>query len=353
MKEQGHLKTYDIILTAKSPVFIGSGVEYNKKEYYYDRARGKVHIINIPSMISLLCSKNLVDEYENYMLTANYDLYQFFTKCKITASELDKITLYTVNVGNALVQNRTLAGIMQFIRDQNGRPYIPGSSLKGALRTVILQKLISEEKKEFAYKMQTKDFEKLYFNTLNLYVKKPNNEVNSIMRGISISDSEAIDPNRIILTRKTDFSVYGKNKEINNIREAISPNTTIHFTMTLDESIHSCLNIDFIRNAINEYGRYYNETYQKSFHLPSECIKESYENCIVLGGGSGYFGKNIMYPLLGKQEAVKQVSLIMQKNFRKHYHDRDIALGISPHMLKYTQYQNRYYHYGVCQVDIS
>ena len=353
MKVQGHLKTYEIILTTKSPVYIGSGTEYSKKEYYYDRIHGRVHILNIPAMIALLCKKGLVDDYENYMLNSRYDLYQFFSKAKIIGSDLDGITEYTADVGDALVQNRTLAGIRQFIRDYNGKPYIPGSSLKGSLRTVILWKMISEEKKELNSDLKTKDFEKLYLNKLKLNSRGPQDEINSLMRGISISDSEAIDSHRMILTRKVDLTVNGIKHEINTIREAISPMTTIRVIMTIDESIHSCIDIDFIKSAIKEYGRYYNETFQKSFHLPPDCTYESFEDCIVLGGGSGYFSKNIIYPLLGKPEAVKQVSAMMSRQFKAHRHERDIALGISPHMLKCTEYQDRIYHYGICKVSIQ
>jgi len=352
MKEQGHLSSYEIILTAKSPVYIGSGTEYNKKEYYYDRAHNRVHIINMPALLSLLHKRNLADEYESYMLYADYDLCEFFRRIKITSSELNELTEYTADVGDALVANEPLAAINQFIRDAKGRPYIPGSSLKGCLRTAILWKMISEDKSKFSIDMDGKLIEKKYLNILNLMVDKPASEINDIMRGISISDSDAIDPNRIILTKKIDISVNGISKDINSIREAIAPNTTVRFIMTIDRSVPLCPDINYIRSAISEYGSFYNRTFQKSFHLPQNSVQESFDNCLVIGGGSGYFGKNIVYPALNKQEAVRTVAYIMTGNARTHNHERDIALGISPRKLKHTKYQNRSYHYGVCHIEI-
>jgi len=352
MKEYGHLKSYEIILTAKSPVFIGSGIEYSKKEYYYDRARGRVHIINLPAMMSLLYDKKLINDYEDYILNTDYDLYRFFGKVKITESELNEITEYTANVGDALLPDKSLSGIKQFIRDKNGRPYIPGSSLKGSLRTAILWKMITEDKSRFDIEQTTKIIEKTYLNRLKLNTEKWTNEVNDIMRGIIISDSEAIDPDRIILTKKIDLSVNGIAKDINTIREAIAPNTVIRLIMTIDSSVSSYIDINYIRNAISEYGRYYYKTFQQSFRLPADYVQESFENCLVLGGGSGYFGKNIVYPPLIRQDAVRRVSVIMAENAKNHHHERDIVLGISPRMLKITKYQGRSYHYGVCRIEI-
>ena len=352
MKKIGHLETHELILTTKSPVFIGSGAEYNKKEYYYDRAHGQVHFLNMPALMSLLINKGLIDQYESYMLNSNDDLYHFFLKAKISKQELSVITEYIAKVGDALIENKALAGIQQFIRDHNGRPYIPGSSLKGCLRTVILWKMIFDNKIDVPDNFQINDIENFYLHTLNLNTNTQD-LINSVMRSISISDGESIDPQRMILTKKIDVTVKGIKKDVPTIREAISPGTTTRFIMTIDKSISSGLDIDYIIKAIAEYGRYYNDTFQKSFSLPPESIRESFENCIVLGGGSGYFGKSIMYPLLGKAKAVKQVSAIMIHEYGNHHHEKDIALGISPHMLKHTKYQNRYYHYGVCQIAIN
>jgi len=352
MKEYGHLKSYEIILIAKSPVFIGSGMEYSKKEYYYDRARGKVHIINIPAMLSMLYKKDLIDDYEDYILNSNYDLCRFFCIIKITENELNEITEYTANIGDALVPDKPLAGIKQFIRDKNGKPYIPGSSLKGCLRTAILWKMITEDKSKFDIEQDSKMIEKSYLNILQLNTEKWTNEVNDIMRGIIISDSETINPDRIILTKKVDLSVNGKPCDVNIIREAIAPGTSIRFTMTIDCSVGSYIDINYIKNAISEYGSYYYNTFLKSFRLPTDSVQESFENCLVLGGGSGYFGKNIVYPPYNKQEAVRIVSKIMAENAKDHFHEMDTSLGISPRKLKITRYQGRSYHYGVCRIEI-
>lgn len=350
MNSYSHLKTYKIELITKSPVYIGSGTEFHKKEFYYDRTKNVVHIIETQELLSFLIQKGLIDEYEKYMLTykSNKDLYHFMGTCKINTKEINKLTKYTVKVGDALVANRTLASIQQFVRDYEGNPYIPGSSLKGCLRTAILWKMISKEKRPPENKIKT--LEAKYLNTLNLNAKELN-ECNSILRGISISDSQPIDKDKIILTRKIDLSLNGKPFPLNAIREAIEPGTSVYFTLTIDESIDTCLNVDYLRECIRDYGKYYYDTYISAFKLPYNSVYETFDDSLVLGGGSGYFGKNIIYPLLGKEKAVKKVSAIMDRKFKKHNHKLDYK--ISPRTLKMTSYKGKLYQYGVCKLLID
>ena len=62
--------------------------------------------------------------------------------------------------------------------------------------------------------------------------------------------------------------------------------------------------------------------------------------------------KLTVHPYLGKKRGLKKTAEIMQSNFKFHHHDRDEALGISPHTLKYTKYQGKYYLMGLCGVEI-
>lgn len=350
-----HLEQYELKLITKTPVFVGSGREYNKRDYYFDAKNKKVHFINIPGMMSMLYSKNLINEYEEFILNRPYEnLNHFFRDYNISTSEINLITDYTANAADAIVEGKSFAGVMQFVRDPQHRPYIPGSSVKGCLRTVLLWKLIQQSNQNELvndYKKARK-VEANYLNTVILRKDEPHDEINSIMRGISISDSLPIDNDRMILTRKIDVSTSGKSKTVNVVREAIAPETTVKFVLTLDKSVDKNLDDKLIMEAVKNFASYYKETYLSSFHIPEDAVNVS-GNFIVFGGGSGYFGKNIAYPIYGKALAVKKVSEIMKDKFEKHYHEKDVVLGISPHMLKYTKYHSRLYQYGVCEVVIN
>ncbi|HPU62915.1 MAG TPA: type III-A CRISPR-associated RAMP protein Csm5 [Mobilitalea sp.] len=355
----GHLEQYDLKLIAKSPVFIGSGREYNKRDFYFDEENKKVHFINIPKMMSELRKKGLVDEYEKFILCRpDESLNDFFNDFNLK-EEIDSMTDYTADAADAIKEGDPFASVMQFMRDERYRPYIPGSSLKGCLRTALLWLFIKSNERKVNDNKDVKKIEAEYLNTLNLYKKDPNNEINSIMRGISISDSLPIDNSRMILTKKIELYPTGKDNDINLIREAVSPGTVINFKLTIDKSVASNLNINLIMDAVKNYASYYKKTYISSFYIPDYKKVISYDNFIVLGGGSGYFGKNIIYPIYckngvnGKKQAVKRVSKIMQERYEGHYHEKDIDLGISPHIIKYTKYQSLLYQYGICEVVIN
>ncbi len=356
MNQSEHLKTYKLTLLTKAPLFIGSGQKYNKKEYYFDSQQKRAIFINTKKFFSLLSEKKLLDKYEQYIYwREDIDLKGFLDENGIYAQKIQEIKDYDLNTGNAIDKNHSLAEVHQFIRDANMRPYVPGSSVKGCLRTAILWNLIKENEsiKSSIEKQIEKQYNENDKKVLNLEVEYLN-AVNSIMRAISISDSIPIDNSKMSLAAKIDISVKGKEKPIKKVvREVIIPETKIHFILTIDESINKNLNVDFIRKVISEYGDYYKETFAESFKTPPNAICENFKNCIVLGGGSGYFGKNICYPYYGKDKAVEKVSEIMSRQFRNHNHEKDKEIGISPHMLKHTHYNKKSYHFGVCEVKIE
>ena len=352
MKE--YLLVYDVKLTVRAPLFVGSGRSYSKKEYVYDSKSHEVRIMDEDKMLDALVRDRLIDAYEHYTLRRPYaQMGEFLKECGFSPEETEAMTLYRASAADALVPGKTLAEIWQFTRDVRHDPYVPGSSLKGALRTAILMKMISQGEKIHldpdSRRGSRQDIEPAYLNSLGFKNARKTDETNSVMRGVSVSDSLPISQNDIILARKDDISVGGLKNSINTIREAVRPGVAISFRLTLDSSVKSAVNADFIRDAVAEYGEYYFKTYASSFRLPDNAKKdERFTDCIVLGGGGGYFGKNIVYPMLGKEAGLEYVTNIMKNKFRNHRHEDDVEKGISPHCLKHTTYNGLSYHFGVC-----
>jgi CRISPR-associated protein Csm5 len=126
--------------------------------------------------MSKIIEYGLVDEYEHFILHRPSDyLHDFLRQCKFSEKDIKAMTLYKTNAGNALVPGKSLSEIHEFIHDKLFRPYIPGSSLKGAFRTAILMKLIRENPRDFTLRpgARSKFVEEAYLHTLNL--NKDNN----------------------------------------------------------------------------------------------------------------------------------------------------------------------------------
>jgi len=365
---------YKVTLTVRTPVHIGSGAATLKKMYLYDRKSNMVSFVDTQKLFNLIIDNDLLELYEDFMLRQNCSLTDFLVnQCKFTSEQLEPVITNSVSAADALGE-RPIADIHRFMRDAHGRVYIPGSSLKGALRTALLLDMIDADGQRpqdtfdsFDYRDReaqrvarnhAKQLETRYLHTVRIeYEKygekktvKPEDARCDIMHGVSVSDSLPIDDSRIILCRKDDFSVRGNKNSINLVRECLRPGTTVEFVLTLTGGI----TIEQLRTAVSSYyGRYY-DTYVYSFDAIDKEAQIDDRDCIVLGGGNGYFGKNIVYAVSGKEKGTRFVSSLLQWKFYKHRHQNDSAnYGISPRMLKYTQFNRQYYLFGLCKVEFA
>lgn len=111
-------------LTTLTPLHIGDG---NELQYNLDyiKSRNAIEVLDVESILEELGS---IPGAINEMGRGNFDLLRFMRDFHIT-----KQYLYTM----AYRGDRPPRSIRSFIKDAYGRIYIPGSSLKGALRTAL------------------------------------------------------------------------------------------------------------------------------------------------------------------------------------------------------------------------
>lgn len=358
------LQVFDLILTAEAPVFIGCGKTILKKNYLYDSRTNQVSIFDEEKLFALLFEKNLEDPFERFMLGRFDNLLVFLTRdCHLTETDWKPALRYVFDAGAALDARHTLTDIQTFIRDAAGRVYIPGSGVKGALRTVLLHQLIREEGKEYFRLEQTPKSrakfgvipEERYLHTLKLKPNRPDDAVNSLLRGIQISDSTPISDKDMVLADKWDCQPDGTLKKVPVCRESIRPGTRLCFKLTLDQSIlKGAVTRKRLLQAVNLFDDYYWNTYLCRFEeLAHDEAEVAYKNCLFLGGGAGFFSKSLVYPYLGEERGLKITAEMMQFFFKSHHHDRDESLKVSPHTLKYTRYQGQFYPMGMCGVEIQ
>ena len=123
-------KKYEIEII--SPVHIGSGntlqrnIDYvvkDKKTYFIDKER--------------VFSKFSIEDLKS--ISNIEHLREAFAKL-FEREDIEKFTLFS---SNTIPKNE----VREFIRDPYGNPYIPGSSIKGAIRTIILKRLARSSSK--------------------------------------------------------------------------------------------------------------------------------------------------------------------------------------------------------------
>ena len=368
------MKHYTLKLTAVTPFHVGSGVKYSKKEYYVNTKTQTVTLIDMNRVMGWIAAQGreaMIEAFESFMMSRDDDDIRDFLTRRIRMPEAvqKSCVMYSFKCGGTFSRNRSKRDLSAFMRDAEGRPYVPGSSLKGALRTVLLVKMLLDG--QFQYDINAGNpktakerletaaerAEKRLLHKLNR-TKYSNDMLNSIMSGFSVSDSLPFGNDEIIPAMKIDVSTGGEEVPIPTMRECARPGTELCFSLTISEETERFIGVSYLKKAIDEFGDYYSECYLSKY--PQE-FAENMDGCIFLGGGSGYYAKNIIYPMFAddRRKALEAVASFMEEQFKKqnhkqnHKHNKDIKLGVSPRMLKCTYVGGRLRQLGLCRVEIE
>jgi len=182
-------RTYNIILKTLTPVYIGGATEKNLVEgidFYEEENNNKVYIINQEKLLSIL--KN-INKLQDYTLKLKEGKAIEFLKDNIKKGVFKLTDITNIEYD---VQFKITKEIKAFIKNGFGLPYIPGSSIKGAIRSAILGYLYQNNSRVNAISNKS-ELDKILYGEK----KEINNNGNktiiethqSIMRFIQITDA--------------------------------------------------------------------------------------------------------------------------------------------------------------------
>lgn len=362
MKE--YLNNYIFRITALSPIHIGSGESIGKKEYIYNSNDGTVIIPDLKKMFESISKKGKENEYIKYMSNnKGYPLGNFLKENGFSFSDYEKWKLYKMEGGEILSKSgkNVPKDINCFVKEPYGQPYIPGSTIKGIIRTALLIYEFQNNPEKFEHikrEIYNKSTNKL---NRNIYLKneitnmeieafhtldreeKTQNAVNCNLSGLIVSDSKPISTDNLILVQKIDKKEDGSENSLPIMRESIRPGTKVECSISIDADICPYTVQDIIR-ALNNYRKICDYYFNNRFFPESD-----EKNIIWIGGGTGFVSKTITYALF-KNEGLKVTDTIFKQTisaYKKHMHDRDIRqYKIAPHVAKCTRYDGRIYDMG-------
>ena len=366
------LQQYKIRLNTIGPVFVGNGKELIKKEYIFNQRTNRVKIIDQTKFFEYLMRENKVDSYERYILGKSDTLQDWMYKEQISDADLCSFTAYEYDCGN--IADLKKKNILTFIKDPYGRPYVPGSSIKGAIRTALLgadilnnsakylriaDYLVQENFSDWyerrrlkgQLEYECKRAEQIFFCTKEKSDK--NQTVNDIMNGVRISDSRQLDISDLTLCQKIDKHIDGNKRNLSILRECLKPDTLIEFDMTID-STECQLTPEQIRSSINVFLKGYNKLFLEKF--ADETLYK--EDVIYLGGGAGLATKTVLHELLKDSKSRSKIigniiDLDLSEKIKKHHkHYLDGKTGVSPHVCKLTEYDGELLQMGSCSIEI-
>ncbi|MGV2928380.1 type III-A CRISPR-associated RAMP protein Csm5 [Macrococcus capreoli] len=333
------MKNYKVKLTTLAPVHIGSGNKITKNEYLYNSMEQYVSFIDGAKLTKYLKQKQLLQKYITFLSNERSPILMTFLKQNnIQTNEWHQFISYTERVNQGKTDgrygkqsiNKKMNDIHTFIRDGRGVVYIPGSSLKGAFRTVLL-KSFSED---------TKD--------------------NELFKKIKISDSLPCTNEELAIYQKID--VNKRDNPMPLYRECIIPKTTIEFDMVIEDEV---ITINEIKNAFKRFNQNYVEKWLSGiaktdggseFFQKETIFKaiQSDDDCyLYLGGGSGFVSKSLHYQAYSKDEAKKMIFEQLRKSFRNTYGKfREVPENL-PIALKATVdlKKKEWYQQGLCKIE--
>ena len=323
-----------------SPVFIGGGRELNKKEYIYDRNSGSIYLVDFRKMCEGLQARRLLDAFEAYLMEdvqtqshqqgtfRNRELIHFLRDNSIPETVYKNWYIGEVKVADKSMNMHSAKSIQMFMRNAANQPYVPGSSFKGMLRTILETKYYLENRDEAdemadRIKRARKQYRNSYLNDEDneidiqsvhrelFEVNKDNSrknledQNNDTLRGLMIGDSQPIGLESMCICQKIDLNIYGEQRLMPMFRECIKPGVRIKIPVTIDTRICP-YSIRDILDAIREFNKNYINQFTKHFHGAPATNGNS--TTFYLGGGTGYISKTVTYGVMHGEEAVKMVA---------------------------------------------
>lgn len=363
-------KVYTAKLHTLTPVFVGSGNEISKKEYRLLGAEKKILVYDPAKFYMTIKKLGKAKVYEDYLLSErSSDLNRWMQDNNLNPNIFSSAIRYSVNWGDMLELGKAKTQIMEFAKDPYGNPYVPGTGIKGMLRTILLGYEISKNKSRYAdlandiknyeckkigksnYRKEAKHTEEKAFRTLRRDDTRPSDAVNDVLQGLIVSDSKPLKIKDLVLCQKIEYHTDQQKKPLNILRECLQPGVDIEFTITIDSSLCK-YDAEIIMNAISMFNNMYYEAFLSKFGS-----KKRAPDTVYLGGGVGFVSKTFLYYMFRGTEGVKVASDVFKntlpaKTYIEHKHKDDIRDGVSPHILKCTKYNGKCFQMGMCSFNM-
>ncbi|GAB4183691.1 MAG: hypothetical protein Kow00108_20900 [Calditrichia bacterium] len=169
-------------LKTVTPVFIGSGNYYNNNlDYKFEN--NAYYFFDLGYVFSKLEEQNdiqMIQKLSDEVIQKKFSLENF---CKEAAIDFDRVVYKKVHL------RKFTNKIGKFYRNGLAIPFVPGSSLKGAIRTALLKYFIDQESKNDITKFLPNDDVKKQDLDLLKHIFGPDSNAN-IMRCIQVSDAK-------------------------------------------------------------------------------------------------------------------------------------------------------------------
>ena len=302
-------RTFQFSLLSMAPIHIGSGDKYTSREFIYEN--GYFYFPDMGKFYNRMVEKGYDQKFERFLQerkprASNNRLISFLLDNRISDRDFGGYIIKETGLETEENDNDSKLGaineVVKFMRDPFGTPYIPGSSLKGAIRTILMNTNPDWNNKKV---VDTRGKRPKENKNMISWGAKKGKEFNDLFNAIRVSDSKPFSNESLILVQKWDCSAKSlKVKPLPLYREAIAPLTKVEFTITTTTAEAATL-IEKLEDKALEFYKGYNNFFLKDF--PEDKIQDNIDYPIYFGAGSGAWTKTIF----------KQANGIIQDRHKK------------------------------------
>ncbi|MHA1879288.1 MAG: type III-A CRISPR-associated RAMP protein Csm5 [Candidatus Heimdallarchaeota archaeon] len=329
IKKKANYHHFICHLRTLTPIHIGSGVEFSPLDYFYEKEKNRICLIDQSKLMVAIQNhskdskhfKAIIDDLTREVLDSvdnkrlNYSLDQFAKEeLNIDPQEIVGDYISCRSLGQHKVN------IGEFIHTA-GRRYIPGSSIKGAMKTAFMYTQIKTSNKLFDELIKT--INKIKGKKTaddSLYEKVFGRDpYHDLFRAIHVSDTEEIEERSV---RKIASFDYATGPVLSTIfLETVYSSSPIEFTLKVNDKLASSVVLKKdkdlfmeLRQACNEYAidklEFHIEQieeqeirtsvdltkiktfYKKLLKITQNAMDEN-KFLLQIGRGSGFFGTTV------------------------------------------------------------
>ncbi len=375
----GRLKKYVLEIETHGPVHIGNGEKHSPYEFVYQPESKRLGILNEGKWLKYLKNNKLYEKYEKDALTRDFKVYNWMCRNSVEPWNIDVYRYVIDDVEQD--KDKGLNDVSCLIKNYKGEPYIPGSSIKGMLRTAILCCHLANRRGKYEedwnsisnwiknakareVKNCIQNIEEKCFG--NLPKKDESKTLQSqlldVFRAVLVSDTTSVSVENITVVQKNDWG----NKSVNGgrtlplWREAIKKNARLRFDITMDiNMLKSCsIGIAKIEDVLGMLNYYYENILMKfEENFKVQGLDEVYslkdKPLVYLGGGTGLHTKSILFSLAPDlQSAGKLVAEHLDKVFNGKHKHVITDTNVSPRTLKLAKTQQGLSKMGICSIKV-
>ena len=188
MKNLHETQTWQVTLL--TPLHIGDGVEMQENLDFVSNGKG-LEVVDLDETLRAVAAVNHQALME--MGNKNFQLTRFLNDYKV-----DLKVSYTLPTASGTRIN----SLRRFIKNGLGLPYVPGSTLKGALRTALLSPLLTGQPAGDAANPSRRRYGDIEGSLKSAAGPDPNHD---IFRSLQVSDSTVLLPEKVLRAEEVKF----------------------------------------------------------------------------------------------------------------------------------------------------